>query len=200
MVIPAYYRFTDHKDSTPYAFVMYTDDRGKTWQRGGAASPETNECQVAELPGGGLLLNARNHWARTGGKPELDGRRIVARSVDGGLTWGEPVLDPTLIEPTCQASLLRYSWPGEESRSRLLFANPAETPHNRNGGKRHRLTVRLSYDEGISWPVSRLIDPAESAYSTLARLPDGRVAVMYESGGYKQITFAVFDLAWLGEG
>ena len=36
-----------------------------------------------------------------------------------------------------------------------------------------------------------------AAYSSLARLPDGRIGGFYESGGYKQLPFAAFGLVWL---
>lgn len=199
LVIPAYHRLTEHKGSSPYAHVFFSDDHGESWAAGDAIGPELCECQVAETAGGALILNARNHWARTGKKPEMGGKRIVARSTDGGKTWSEPTLDATLIEPTCQASLLRYSWPGEGSRSRLLFANPVDTPTSSWGGPRHRLTVRASYDDGRTWPIAKMIEPGPAAYSSLARLPDGRIGLIYESGGYKQLTFAAFDLEWLGE-
>ena len=108
-----------------------------------------------------------------------------------------PQLAETLIEPTYQASLLRYSWPGKDSRGLLLFANPAATPTGDWGGPRHRLTVRLSHNDGKSWPVSKLVEAGPAAYSSLARLPDARIGIAYESGNYKQITFAAFDLGWL---
>jgi len=199
LVVPAYYRLTEHKGSSPFAYVMYSDDLGRTWKHGESAGPETCEAQVAETKGGGLIINARNHWARTGGQPDLAGKRIIARSNDGCATWSKPTFDAALIEPTCQASLLRYSFDRDGSRSRLLFANPADTPTSRHGGPRRRLTVRISYDDGRTWPVSRLVDQGVTAYSTLARLPDGRVGLMYESGGYRRLTFAAFDLKWLGE-
>ena len=181
---------------------MFSDDRGETWHYGETMGPETCEAQVAETTGGGLIMNARNHWARTGGRPDLGGKRIVARSRDGGTSWEEPVFDDALIEPTCQASLLRYSFANAghpDSRSRLLFANPADVPTSNHGGPRRRLTVRMSYDEGRTWPVSRLIDNGVTAYSTMARLPDGRVGLIYESGNYARLTFVAFDLKWLGE-
>ena len=197
IVIPAYHRLTKHKGSSPYANIFYSDDHGKSWHVGGTVGREMCECQVAETANGGLIVNARNHWWRTGKSQEKSGKRIVARSSDGGLTWTEPILDAVLIEPTCQASLLRYSGLGDKDRSRLLFANPAATPTGNWGGPRHRLTVRMSYDEGRTWPISRLIEPGPAAYSALARLADGRIGVLYESGGYKQLTFAAFDLDWL---
>ncbi len=196
IVTPAYHRLTEHKGSSPYANVFYSDDHGKSWQVGGTVGREMCECQVAETENGGLIVNARNHWWRTGKSQEKSGKRIVARSSDGGVTWTKPILDAVLIEPTCQASLLRYSGLGDKERSRLLFANPAATPTGCWGGPRHRLTVRMSYDEGRTWPISRLIEPGLAAYSALARLPDARIGVLYESGGYKQLTFAAFDLDW----
>ncbi len=197
LVIPAYHRLTEDKGSSPYAHVFYSDDHGKTWHVGGTLGPESCECQVAETANGGLIINARNHWWRSGMKQEWAGKRIVARSSDGGQTWSTPTLDAALIEPMCHASLLRYSWPGAGTKSRLLFANPAATPTANWGGPRYRLTVRLSYDDGRTWPVSRLVEPGTAAYSALARLPDGQIGVLYESGGYRHLTFTAFELNWL---
>ena len=40
-------------------------------------------------------------------------------------------------------------------------------------------TVRLSRDEGKSWPVSRVLYPGEFAYSCLASLSDGAVGCLF---------------------
>ena len=58
------------------------------------------------------------------------------------------------------------------------------------------MTVRLSYDEGKSWPVSRLVHEGPSAYSSLAILHDGTIGLLYEGGEehpYEGITFARFQ-------
>jgi len=81
-------------------------------------------------------------------------------------------------------------------RSRLLFSNPA-------GTKRERMTVRLSYDAGKTWPVSKLINGGPSAYSCLTVLPDGTIGCLYERGEKRyseRITFARFGLEWLTDG
>ena len=65
------------------------------------------------------------------------------------------------------------------------------------------MTVRLSYDEGESWPGSRLLHAGPSAYSSLAVLPDGSIACLYERGDespYETITLARFGLDWLSQG
>ena len=99
-----------------------------------------------------------------------------------------------LIEPTCQASLIRYSDPLDGEPSRLLFSNPAHQT------KRVRMTVRISYDEGKSWARTRLLHAGPSAYSCLTRLPSGDVGMLYEAGDnspYEAIRFARFPITWL---
>ena len=65
---------------------------------------------------------------------------------------------------------------------------------------RKNLSVKPSYDEGQTWPVSKLLCPGLSAYSSLARLPNGEAGIVYERDGYKKLSFARLTRAWLGEG
>jgi sialidase-1 len=194
LIFPANHRETTDRSGPSASHIVCSDDHGQTWQLGGSVALHTNECQVVETVADGrpqLLINMRNHWARSGGRPELAGRRLVSSSSDGGMTWTEPTRDETLVEPTCQASLWRYSWPTDSQPGVLLFANPDSTR------RRERMTVRLSYDEGRTWPVSRLIDPGPSAYSCLTRLKDGRIGLIYERDNYQRLSFVSFTLDWL---
>jgi sialidase-1 len=177
---------TRHYDS----HVVYSDDRGRTWKLGGSTpGHQVNECEVAELAGHRLLLNMRNY-------DPAQRTRQQALSDDGGMTWTEQRHVPELLEPVCQASLRRFSWPGEGRRSVLLFANPAST-------RRERLTVRASFDEGRTWPAARLLDPRPSAYSSLAVLPGGAIGILYEAGEkspYETLVFGRFTLEWATAG
>jgi sialidase-1 len=177
-----------------HAQVFYSDDHGKTWKLGGTVAPHTDECQVVELSNGSLLLNMRNYWGSHGGQPDKGNRRALAWSKDGGQHWSDLQFDRTLIEPICQASLLRYTWPTKRGKNRLVFSNPASTK------KRHRLTVRLSYDEGKTWPLQKMIYKGSAAYSCLATLPDRRIGLLYERDESKQISFTAFSLQWLTVG
>lgn len=182
----------DHRaggDTTPWragghSHVIYSDDHGATWHLGGVTSESMNECAVAELADGSLLLNMRSYRGKN--------LRAVSRSADGGLTWSEPVEDPALIEPACQASMIRLFAPGEkgDTSTRMLFSNPASK-------SREKMTVRLSRDDGRTWPVSRTIYPGSAAYSSLVELGDGSIGLLYERDGYRQITFERFTLDWL---
>lgn len=177
MVIPCDHR--RFKGQERHSHIIYSDDHGKTWKMGGSAQRDTNECAVAELSDGSLLLNMRSYAGRNG--------RALARSTDGGLTWTDCGLDAALIEPVCQASMIAYDarW--------LLFSNPAST-------KRERITVRASNDDGNSWPHARVLHEGPAAYSSLATLKDRTIGCLYECGeksSYDTITFARFPLSWL---
>jgi sialidase-1 len=173
-----------------YSHVIYSDDHGRTWKLGGTTPQhQVNECEVVELTSGRLLLNMRNY-------DRNQRMRQQVLSADGGLTWTGQRHVPELTEPICQASIRRYAWPGDNRKSVILFSNPP-------GAKRERLTLRASFDEGQTWPVSRLLDPRPSAYSCLAVLPDGTIGILYEAGAksaYENLVFARFDLEWLTGG
>ena len=91
---------------------------------------------------------------------------------------------------------MRYSW-AEQGKSRILFANPASTT------TRKRMTVRLSYDEGATWPVQKLIFDGWTGYSSIVPLPDGSIGLLVEAGEkekYERIDFIRFTLGWLTDG
>jgi len=123
-------------------------------------------------------------------------RRVEAWSADGGLTWSKAAEVEPLPDPVCQASVLRYTTAAGHGKSRVLFANPASV-------ERNTMTVRLSYDECRSWPVSRVLHAGPSSYSDLAIAPDGTIACLYERGNYHRreaIRLAQFNLEWLTGG
>lgn len=164
-----------------HSHVIVSDDGGRSWTLGGSAGEGTNESAVVELRDRSLLLNMRSYAGKN--------RRAVAVSRDRGRSWSELKLDEALIEPVCQASLVRVG------KDRLLFSNPA-------AAKRERMTVKMSRDEGKTWPVERVVHEGPAAYSSLAALRDGRVGLLYERGekrAYEVITFARFELGWLAQ-
>jgi sialidase-1 len=167
--------------------VIFSDDHGKSWSLGGSLPPVTDECQAVERADGSVLLNMRQNAGK--------GRRAVSVSKDGGETWGDLAYDPALVEPVCQGSLLRLTGGTRGEMSRILFSNPA-------GSRREKLTLRLSYDEGETWPVAKLLHGGPAAYSCLALLPGGDIACLYEGGAtpYQKLILARITLEGLTDG
>ena len=181
-------------DEKAHNAVAYSDDHGQTWQWGGSSQGFSGEACIVELADGAVYMNNRNH------DPGSLGHRSWCISRDGGETFTEFGVDQTLIESRCHASLARYVDPAGNHPDRILFSNPAvfegkwQSP-SRGCGKRCRIdqTVRVSYDDGKTWPVSRRVDE-EGAYSSLVALEDGTIL-----RGFKRIVCR-FNMAWLERG
>lgn len=152
-----------------FSHSIYSDDHGKSWMLGGSTPQDrVNECTIAELSDGKLMLNMRNY-------DRSQKTRKISLSNDGGITWGNIYSDKSLPEPICQGSLLQVSSTGK-GKSRLLFLNPADE------NKRQNMTLRLSSDEGSTWQKSKVLHAGPSAYSDLTRLPNGNIGCLYEAG------------------
>ncbi len=181
LVIPCDHNYDDTATGKHLSgsHTIFSDDHGKTWQLGGLIRPKVNECQVAELfdGRGTLLMNMRSNHGRN--------VRAHSLSIDGGTTWTDPTDAASLIEPVCQASLIRH-----ESAQRLLFSNPAAKT-------RVQMTVRSSADNGKTWNDVIVLHPGPAAYSNLIALGPKAAGCLYERGekrAYEQITFARFSL------
>jgi len=164
-----------------YSHTIHSDDGGETWSMGGTTpTDQVNECTVAELQRGRLLLNMRNYDANRFRRKTL--------SKDGGATWSALRPDTALPEPVCQGSLLRLWDAGRKPV--LAFSNPA------NQKARVNMTVRWSLDGGRSWAASQVVHAGPSAYSNLVELPGGRLGLIFEGGAqkaYEGIAWTVLD-------
>lgn len=178
-------------------FAVFSDDRGKTWRIGevapggfllddkGGGKSTVNEVQMVERSDGSVLLNARK-WA---------GRALRKKAVsrDGGETWSTVADDEALRDPGCQASIFRHTDAKTGGRSRVLYSGPDST-------KRENGTVHLSYDDGQTWPVKKILRAGSFGYSVLTALPDGTIGCLFETDAEKRIVFARFTLHWLTDG
>lgn len=188
--------------------TLYSDDGGATWHTGEIVVDNNpviinpSETAAVELEDGQVMLNIRSESTFY--------RRVVSTSADGATHWSLPLADEALYEPICSASIQRLSFQPAHQRNRILFSNPnsqATRDPKQAWGRRENLTVRLSYDEGKTWPVSKVIDAGPGGYSDLAVSPDGTIYCVYEGSGSKKdifmntkLTVAKFNLAWLTDG
>lgn len=150
--------------------TLYSDDSGKTWKVGDIVTkhPElTNpsETVAVELADGSVMFNIRSE--------AKERRRAVVVSKDGATGWSKPRFDDALIDPVCMASILRL---GPPEKKQILFANPNDAKQRKN------LTLRLSEDDGKTWPANAIIDSGTSGYCDLALGADGTILCIYERG------------------
>lgn len=195
LVVPVWIAFGKEGDHGPSAAAtIYSDDHGRSWEAGDLCLPNEgehknpNETMITELTDGRILLVNRN--------TSLASRKLVTSSPDGATGWSKPVFHDQLWEPICMASIVTHP------SGVLLFSNPHTLGLDKDGqpipggrGKRENLCVKLSRDDGKTWPLSKTLDPGPSAYSDLAVLPDGTVLCLYEAKS--DIVCSRFNLEWL---
>jgi sialidase-1 len=166
------------------AHAFYSDDHGDTFHLGASiAIPGSNESSATEISGGKLLMNIRNQ------RGDIR-QRIIGLSDDGSATWKETYFDSQLPDPICQGSILTIAQKKEPFT--LAFSNAADTKNRDN------LTIRISQDDGRTWPITIPVDNGASAgespkdftaYSDLVLLDSKHLGIVYERKDYSQIVF-----------
>lgn len=192
LIIPAYKR------------NIYSDDHGATWQYQNMPTG-TDESTIVELMDGTLMRNDRpgtSSW--TASKT----RRKSVGTISGGFSaWSNVTALP---DPKCEGSMLRYN--ASLPNRRIIFLNPNGT------GQRCNMTVRISYDDGVTWPKSRALFPISNCdysstiapkggYSSMVKTEDFCVGALIEmnenvsiENSHKSIDFHKFNLAWILNG
>lgn len=162
-----------------YSHVIYSDDHGKNWHLGGSTPQhKVNECTIAELDNGDLILNMRNY-------DRSKRSRKISISKDGGESWGNIYPDDQLPEPICQASILKSTWK-VSSQSLYFFSNPASET------AREKMTLKISYDQCKTWPRSIVLHNGPAAYSDMVVIKKNVLGCFYEAGNespYETIAF-----------
>ena len=172
-----------------YSNALFSDDGGRTW----AASARFpilggSEPGLLERKDGSIYYNARTH-VRTGNK-------LVGNSFDGGETWVEGREDDELFdgppdEYGCKGALACLR---EERGDVFLFSSPGRRD------KRDDITVRVSFDGGQSWPVSRVVKEGPGNYTWMAVGRKGTPSEGYIYLLSNKDWMARFNLRWVEEG
>ncbi|RPD39505.1 sialidase family protein [Chitinophaga barathri] len=172
---------TQGRDNKGRAFstISYSKDGGNTWHTGERAAPEsTTENMAVELSDGSIMLNMRS-GANSRDTGATNGR-VIAVTQNLGQTWARhPTSRNALPEPTCMASIIRHDYvKNGQKRSVLLFSNPDFKTARKN------MTIKISFDDGKTWPASKkiLLDEEKSrGYSCLTSIDNDTIGILYES-------------------
>jgi len=183
-----------------YATMIYSKDHGKTWQCGkDKIRYATNEAQLVELNDGRIMINSRT-------ANSADDYRAIYTTSDLGDHWqvhptsidGSSATAVKMIEPTCQASIIRYTSTRDGyKKNRLLFTNPKSID------SRDHFTMRMSSNEGDLWTSGRLLmsNLHGVAYSCITILDDHTIGVLFEDlFGTDHLRFIRFTMDELSSG
>jgi sialidase-1 len=165
------------KRGPPGVFAVFSVDHGHTWQRGQVVPGGRggNENQLVELSDGRILMDFRQ---------DSGPQRWMAVSSDGGETWSEPRQAETVSPVACAVERYALRSSGRDPDC-ILWTGP-------KGPGRLKLVIRVSRDDGQTFPVERPLSEAYAAYSDLTILKNNSVGILWERGaqqGYQFITF-----------
>ncbi|AZA09383.1 exo-alpha-sialidase [Corynebacterium pseudopelargi] len=197
ILVPAYYNHEEGK--TFSCCALYSDDLGSTWHRG--ASPNdgrelfgaTLDSRALEDDRGSLHESVlvedsqgRVHVYMRNQHPS--GRVGHAVSTDGGATFGEVDYHPELTEIFSQPNAIEVEVAGKPA---VVFANASQMLPFRGCG-----VLRLSFDEGRTWPHNRVFQPRHYVYQCMTQLANGDIGLLWERET-QGLFFSRIPLSWL---
>ena len=188
---------------------IYSDDHGKTWERGEIIFSDEvlinpNETTAVELANNSVLMNIRHE----GHHPY----RAFSISKNGSTEWSKIRYDNALPDPICFGSLVRVKQKKKDGQNMIAFSNCAYTdPEGRknrlkgislwSSKARQNLCIKISYDECITWIDEYLVEK-EAGYSDIATTLDKKkIICVYEREWFsndccciKYIAVALLDI------
>ena len=151
---------------------------------------------VVQLSDGSIMQNMRDNRNRHE-KSDSNGRAIFTTK-NLGESWEQhSTHHNALIEPVCMASIYKHTYTNinGDPKSILLFSNP------NSKYRRECMTVKVSFDEGKTWPTKYwlLLDELglSGGYSSLTSINNNTIGILYE-GSQAQMTFESVGLDELG--
>ena len=151
--------------------VFGSKDHGKNWFLINYALKPGDESKIVELSNGNWLVNSRVN---------SNNSRYSHLSDDKGLTW-KTFKNIDLKDSGCNASIINYE------NKLLLFSNAYSSENREN------MTISTSFDNGLNWKTLTSIHKGSSAYSTMTKIENGDVGLLFEKDNYSKNTFVIIS-------
>jgi len=147
--------------------VFGSKDHGKTWFLNESPINPGDESKILELSNGDWLINSRVN---------SNNSRYSHISKDKGISWAT-FKNYDLPDPGCNASLINYN------KNYLLFSNAFDSKSRIN------LALSVSKDQGKTWKENLIIYKGKSAYSSMTKLKNGDIGLLFEKDDYSKNVF-----------
>jgi len=146
-------------------YIMESDDNGETWAlRNNRVFNGADEAKLEQMNDGQLLASVR-----------CSGNRGFNKGSADGTTWGTQWTNSGLWGNSCNADILYYSRSTDGDKDIILHTLP-------NNSQRMNLCLYMSTNEGETWTKIKTIQTGSAGYSTMVKLNDGSVAILFEDG------------------
>ncbi len=158
---------TNEDHGTPQCYILATKDGGESWTLGPEnAYPGCDESKLEQLNDGRLIVSVRQ-----------SGNRGFNYGQSDATGWGTKWRSSAISGNACNADILVHSRKNTDGANVMLHTYC-------KSGARQNLTLSRSLDEGRTWTDLMNIQPGGAAYSTMVKLPNGDVAILFEDESY----------------
>lgn len=147
-------------------YVLYSDDDGESWTLDNHIAYDLgDEAKLCVLGDGSLIASSR-----------LQGARGFNHGDASTLAFGEQWRAETLKGAACNADILNYTPAHGGKPDVLLHTLPVTIPTL----QRADLRLFVSRDKARSWQPLLTLQPGAASYSTMVRLHDGSLGILFE--------------------
>ena len=167
-------------DGTTNEYVIYSDDEGATWNVVPTpAFTGADESKLEIMNDGSLLMSIRRGGWNTMANRGYN-RTTGDASADGINTWGtQGIWGNEMNANGCNADILYYNRSTDDaSRPDVILHTLTKTFST----YRRDLRLYMSFDQGQTWLEAFSLQPGFAAYSSMQKLANGDLAIIYEDG------------------
>lgn len=203
LIVPVYTTNRANVDASQSSAIIYSDDNGETWNFGSSPrsldggydiSTGSNSGTFGRLTEAQPVEVGDEGWIQLYCRSNNGKYAIYATSKDGGITWENLTESNILTNPYSQLSIIRYPYP-VYGKTAYLYACGGNNTSRKNG------TIRMGFwnEETLSidWQFNRSVNSGDYQYNSLAVLPDGDIALLFEADSDLKIQYIRMGLGWI---
>jgi len=174
------FAFLGKVNGTTNVYPIYSDDKGTTWHvQPSIAYGGGDESKLEIMNDNSLLLSVRK-GSYNGTALRAYNRTTGDASGDGIGTWGTAANWGSEMNANgCNADILYYNRSTENAERPDVILHTLTKAYQTY---RRDLRLYLSFDQGQTWLEAFQLQPGYAAYSSMQKLPNGDLAVIYEDG------------------
>lgn len=166
-------------DGTCNEYILYSDDEGATWTIASKmACASADESKLEIMNDNSLLLSVRQgSWNSQANRAYAYTLADASTGITSIRRWSAKQYWADLKGNGCNADIMYYSRETEGQRD-LLLHTLVKTFQN----FRKDLRLYMSTDQGRTWQEAFQLQPGYAAYSSMQRLANGDLAIIFEDG------------------
>lgn len=158
---------TYENKTSPQCYILSSKDEGETWTIGPSnAYKGCDESKLEQLNDGRLMVSVRQ-----------SGDRGFNTGTADASQWSSQWRNSQITGNACNADILYFSRATEGKMDILLHTYIKSS-------SRENLTLAMSIDQGLTWHDVLNIQPGGSCYSTMIKLANDDLAILYEDESY----------------